>query len=461
MSSGESSPREHRTAAQHRGLLGKLRSARLRDLLHRPSGAGRGRLDQLAQALDRGVHPLRAADRAYHGEFGRRLEPGEPCDLELRDPDRLLDRPAGPRPTAVDRPCPPGRRRRRPAARAPSSPGPETRRAPAGSRGTAACRRMPRGRSPPACPGRSPCGHCRSRRAERRRASPPRAGPDRPLARSRARRTPTMVPMSDALTVSVGAEPLSVDEALAAVADPGAGGTCVFVGTVRDRSPPPATSRASPTRRGTTSRSAGSTEIGEELHGSWPLRPGRDPTPHRLARGRRRQRSDRRERRASSGGVRGVPPGDRAAEAGRPDLEEGGPPFRRGPLGHGELTWDATSRSTSAPRTRSSPGRGRHRVRGADGGGAARDHRRGARDGRRRLADDRRRLGQRHRGPAAARRRDDRVRHHPADDRGGRRAAPRPPGSRVPGSSSASRLTARRSSAGRSRRRCASPARRA
>lgn len=29
-------------------------------------------------------------------------------------------------------------------------------------------------------------------------------------------------------------EPLSVDEVLAAVADPGAGGTCIFVGTVRD-----------------------------------------------------------------------------------------------------------------------------------------------------------------------------------------------------------------------------------
>jgi molybdopterin synthase catalytic subunit len=29
-------------------------------------------------------------------------------------------------------------------------------------------------------------------------------------------------------------EPLSVDEVLAAVADPAAGGTCVFVGTVRD-----------------------------------------------------------------------------------------------------------------------------------------------------------------------------------------------------------------------------------
>jgi molybdopterin synthase catalytic subunit len=34
----------------------------------------------------------------------------------------------------------------------------------------------------------------------------------------------------------VQATPLSVDEALTAVADPGAGGTCVFIGTVRDRS---------------------------------------------------------------------------------------------------------------------------------------------------------------------------------------------------------------------------------
>jgi molybdopterin synthase catalytic subunit len=42
--------------------------------------------------------------------------------------------------------------------------------------------------------------------------------------------------MSDALLVLVTPEPLSVDAALAAVADPGAGGTCVFVGTVRDRS---------------------------------------------------------------------------------------------------------------------------------------------------------------------------------------------------------------------------------
>ena len=40
--------------------------------------------------------------------------------------------------------------------------------------------------------------------------------------------------MSDRLSVRVQADPLSVDEALSAVVDPGAGGTCVFVGTVRD-----------------------------------------------------------------------------------------------------------------------------------------------------------------------------------------------------------------------------------
>ena len=42
--------------------------------------------------------------------------------------------------------------------------------------------------------------------------------------------------MSERSSIRVSAEPLSVDEALASVADPGAGGTCVFVGTVRDHS---------------------------------------------------------------------------------------------------------------------------------------------------------------------------------------------------------------------------------
>lgn len=34
--------------------------------------------------------------------------------------------------------------------------------------------------------------------------------------------------------IGIRADPLSVDEVLGAVADPGAGGTCVFVGTVRE-----------------------------------------------------------------------------------------------------------------------------------------------------------------------------------------------------------------------------------
>ena len=42
--------------------------------------------------------------------------------------------------------------------------------------------------------------------------------------------------MSEAALVRLSADPLSVDEALTFVADPGAGGTCVFVGTVRDTS---------------------------------------------------------------------------------------------------------------------------------------------------------------------------------------------------------------------------------
>jgi molybdopterin synthase catalytic subunit len=46
----------------------------------------------------------------------------------------------------------------------------------------------------------------------------------------------TMSAVSEPVLVCLSADPLSVDEAIAFVADPGAGGTCVFVGTVRDRS---------------------------------------------------------------------------------------------------------------------------------------------------------------------------------------------------------------------------------
>ena len=45
-----------------------------------------------------------------------------------------------------------------------------------------------------------------------------------------------MSAVSQPVLVRISAGPLSVDEALGFVGDPGAGGTCVFVGTVRDRS---------------------------------------------------------------------------------------------------------------------------------------------------------------------------------------------------------------------------------
>jgi molybdopterin synthase catalytic subunit len=45
-----------------------------------------------------------------------------------------------------------------------------------------------------------------------------------------------MSAVSDRLLVRITADPLSVDEALSFVGDPGAGGTCIFVGTVRDHS---------------------------------------------------------------------------------------------------------------------------------------------------------------------------------------------------------------------------------
>lgn len=45
-----------------------------------------------------------------------------------------------------------------------------------------------------------------------------------------------MSAVSEPVLVRLSTEALSVDEALAFVGDPGAGGTCLFVGTVRDRS---------------------------------------------------------------------------------------------------------------------------------------------------------------------------------------------------------------------------------
>jgi molybdopterin synthase catalytic subunit len=45
-----------------------------------------------------------------------------------------------------------------------------------------------------------------------------------------------MTDVREDLLVRITSEPLRTDEALAFVADPASGGTCLFVGTVRDRS---------------------------------------------------------------------------------------------------------------------------------------------------------------------------------------------------------------------------------
>lgn len=80
-----------------------------------------------------------------------------------------------------------------------------------------------------------------------------------------------MVLVREELSVRVTADPLDPAEAVAAVADEAAGGTCVFLGTVRDHSE--------------AGRVTGLTyeaweelalarlrELGEELLASWPLR---------------------------------------------------------------------------------------------------------------------------------------------------------------------------------------------
>jgi molybdopterin synthase catalytic subunit len=45
-----------------------------------------------------------------------------------------------------------------------------------------------------------------------------------------------MSAVSEPVLIRLSTEPLSVEDALTFIADPGAGGSCVFIGTVRDRS---------------------------------------------------------------------------------------------------------------------------------------------------------------------------------------------------------------------------------
>ena len=77
--------------------------------------------------------------------------------------------------------------------------------------------------------------------------------------------------VSGPLLVSVTTDALSVDAALAFVGDPGAGGTCVFVGTVRDVSDQgPVTGLSYEAWDDLAVQRL--TEIAGELFATWPLR---------------------------------------------------------------------------------------------------------------------------------------------------------------------------------------------
>jgi molybdopterin synthase catalytic subunit len=73
------------------------------------------------------------------------------------------------------------------------------------------------------------------------------------------------------LLVRVSGDPVGVDEAVAFVGDPGAGGTCVFLGTVRDHSAHGAvTGLLYEAWEEVAVRRLG--ELGEELFAGWRLR---------------------------------------------------------------------------------------------------------------------------------------------------------------------------------------------
>lgn len=77
--------------------------------------------------------------------------------------------------------------------------------------------------------------------------------------------------MREGLSIRVTADPLDPAEAVASVADPAAGGTCVFLGTVRDNSD--AGSVTGLTYEAWEELAlARLGELGEELFSSWPLR---------------------------------------------------------------------------------------------------------------------------------------------------------------------------------------------
>ena len=77
--------------------------------------------------------------------------------------------------------------------------------------------------------------------------------------------------MRDGLSILVTADPLDPVEAVASVADPAAGGTCVFLGTVRDHSEAGAVTGLSYEAWDDLAL-ARLEELGEELFATWPLR---------------------------------------------------------------------------------------------------------------------------------------------------------------------------------------------
>jgi molybdopterin synthase catalytic subunit len=80
-----------------------------------------------------------------------------------------------------------------------------------------------------------------------------------------------MVGVREGLSIRVTADPLDPAEAVASVADPAAGGACVFLGTVRDHSE--AGSVTGLTYEAWEEMAlARLEELGEELFDTWPLR---------------------------------------------------------------------------------------------------------------------------------------------------------------------------------------------
>jgi molybdopterin synthase catalytic subunit len=80
-----------------------------------------------------------------------------------------------------------------------------------------------------------------------------------------------MSAVSEPVLVRISGGPIPVDEALAFVGDPGAGGTCLFVGTVRDRSDAgDVTGLHYEAWEELATRRLG--EIAEEMLARWPIR---------------------------------------------------------------------------------------------------------------------------------------------------------------------------------------------